>query len=150
MNRYRLLITCIIVIAVIAIAVTVSRPITGTWVCAAPLTEHAMLGDEVTTITIRPDGTADFRSYGDYLYKYEIRHGMGQWKEIGPGKYAIAITQGISVSCKITSNCTESALAPFSISIDHDLIRDTVAYDPAAKPEFSGIRPFVRSDVVRE
>jgi hypothetical protein len=108
-----------------------------------------MLSDEVTTITLRSDGTADFRSYQTYLIgRYQIRDGNGRWAPAGFGKYHITITQGVDSSCSQFENCTPSASRLFNFTVDHDLVRDTISYDPAAAPEFTSIRPFVRSIVL--
>ncbi len=148
----RRLVTAVCIMAIL-ISLTVffifSRPITGTWVCTDRLTEHSLLTDEVTVITIRQDGTTDFRSYQTYLIgRYHIRDGSGTWEPAGFGKYRITITHGIDSSCSHFENCTLAAAVPFDVIVDHNLIRDTIAYDPRAAPEFTSIRPFVRSIVL--
>jgi hypothetical protein len=148
MDRRLIAAASIIAILIIIASFFLTRPITGTWVCADRLTEHSLLSDEVTTITLRPDGTADFRSYQTYLIgRYRIRDGSGRWEPAGFGKYRVMITQGIESSCSQFENCTHISFVPFDFTVDHNLIRDTIAYDPAAAPEFTGIRPFVRSIV---
>lgn len=136
---------CIITLILVAGLFCISRPVTGSWVCTDRLTESAMLTDEVTTLKIRADGTALFRSYGDYLGRYEIRQGYGRWEPCGPGKFRITIDSGIDVSCHLAGNCTYGELAPSSFVVDHDFFRDTVTYDPAQAPAVSSIRPFIRS-----
>jgi hypothetical protein len=147
MDRRFLVTACIVAILILISLVLLTRPITGTWVCTDRLTEHEMLVDEVTTINLRPDGTVYLRSYGDYLGRYEINGGSGRWEPAGTEKYRVAIMEGIEISCYLMGNCTYSKRVPFTFSINHDLIQDTISYDPAAAPEFSSIRPFVRSIV---
>jgi len=149
MDRRLIAATCIIAILIFIAAFFLTRPITGTWVCTDRLTEHSILSDEITTITFRPDGTADFRRYATYLIgRYQIQDGSGRWEPAGFGKYRVTITQGIDSSCSQFENCTLAAPVPFGFTVDHDLVRDTIAYDPAAAPEFTDIRPFVRSIVL--
>ena len=62
MDRRTIAAACIIVILICTAAFFLTRPITGTWVCTERLTQSAMLTDEITTITMQPDGTALFRS----------------------------------------------------------------------------------------
>jgi hypothetical protein len=104
-----------------------------------------MLTDEVTTLEIQGDGTVRFRSYGDYLGRYEIRQGSGRWEPRGWEKYHVAIDSGIAISCHVAGNCTYREFVPSSFTIDHDIFRNTVTYDPAEAPEFSSTLPFVRS-----
>jgi len=142
----RIIAAAVIVVILICIAAFIlSRPITGTWVCTQPLTQSAMLMDEVTVITLRPDGTAGFRSYGDYLGRFEIRDGSGRWEPMGSDEYNIIITQGYSSSCTYYSNCSSATIASFSFPVEYDRIRDTVIYTEAGAPQFSGRWPFVRS-----
>lgn len=149
MDRRTIAALCIIAILISGAAFFLSRPITGTWVCTDRLTEHSLLTDEVTTLTLWPDGKADFRSYATYLAgRYQARDGTGRWEPAGFGKYRVTLTQGIHASCSRFENCTLTALAQPGFTIDHDLIRDTIAYDPQDAPEFTGIRPFVRSIVL--
>jgi len=149
MDRRLIAAISITVILILFAAFLLTRPITGTWVCTDRLTEHSMLSDEVTTITLRPDGTADFRSYATYLIgRYQIRDGSGRWEPAGFGKYRVTITQGIESSCSQFENCTLTFFVPFGFTVDHNLVWDTIAYDPTAAPEFTGIRPFVRSIVL--
>ena len=137
---------CIIVLLIILPGLLLTRPISATWVCTDRLTEHSMLSDEVTALTLRPDGSADFRSYATFLIgRYQIRDGSGHWEPAGFGNYRVTITQGIDSSCSHYQNCTLAALAPFGFTVDHDILRDTIAYHPNAAPEFTMIRPFVRS-----
>ncbi len=150
MDRRLVTVTCIIAILIVIAAFSLfTRPITGTWVCTDRLTEHSLLTNEVTIITLRPDGTADFRSYQTYLIgRYQVRDTNGRWEPAGFGKYRVAITQGIDSSCPYFGNCTLTSSVPFGFTVDHDLVRDTIAYDHAAAPEFTAIRPFVRSIVL--
>ena len=136
------------VILIIIAVFFLSRPITGTWVCTDRLTEHSLLTDEVTIITLRSEGKADFRSYATYLIgRYQIRDGSGRWEPGGFGNFRVTITQGIDSSCSNFKNCTLTASGPFDFTVNHELVRDTIAYDPRAAPEFTSIRPFVRSIV---
>ncbi len=64
----RRLVTAACIIAIL-ISVTVffifSRPITGTWVCTDRLTEHSLLTDEVTVITLRSGWDSRFPELPD-------------------------------------------------------------------------------------
>jgi hypothetical protein len=150
MDRRPVTAVCIIAILIsLTVFFIFSRTITGTWVCTDRLTEHSLLTDEVTVITLRQDGTADFRNYQTYLIgRYHIRDGSGTWEPAGFGKYHITITQGTDSSCSHFENSTLAAAVPFDFIVDHNLVRDTIAYDPQAAPEFTSIRPFVRSIVL--
>jgi len=121
------------------------HPITGTWVCTEPLTQSAMLTNEITTITIRPDGTAEFRNYAGYLGRYVVRHGSGRWEPAGFEKYTITLTQGYGSTCTHFSNCTGDSLQPFDVTVQHDRLRDTIIYTETGAPQFFGQWPFVRS-----
>ena len=118
-----------------------TRPITGTWVCTDRLTEHSLLTDKVTIISFRSGGTADFRSYQTYLLgRYQVWDGSGYWEPGGFGKYRVTMTQGIDSSCSHFENCTFTVSRPFGFIVVHDLVRDTIAYDPAAAPEFTTLQ----------
>ncbi len=146
MDRRTLAAACIIALLILVPGLFLMRPVIGTWVCTDRLTEHSMLSNEITTLTLRPDGSADYRSYATFLIgRYQIRDGSGRWEQAGFWNYRITITQGIDSSCSHYQNCTMTALAPFGFSVDHDILRDTIAYHPGAAPEFTMIRPFVRS-----
>lgn len=148
MDRRTIAAACIILILICTAGFFLSRPITGTWVCTERLTESAMLSDEIMTITIRPDGTAEFRSYADYLGRYVVRRGYGRWEPAGFERFTITFTQGYGSSCTHFSNCTFDTPVPFAITVEHDLFRDTIIYTETGAPEFSARWPFVRSIVL--
>lgn len=104
-----------------------------------------MLTNEVTTITLQPDGTVRFRSYGDYLGRYVIRDGTGRGEPAGQDTCLIAITGGYDSSCTLLSNCTFTPPIPFTFTVSHDRVRDTILYTETGAPQFSGRWPFVRS-----
>jgi len=145
MDRRTIAVACIFGILICTAAFFLTRPITGTWVCTERLTQSAMLTGEVTTITMQPDGTAEFRSYADYLGRYSVRHGSGRWDPAGFERYKIIFTQGYGSSCTHFSDCTFDTPTPFEVTVEHDLIRDTVIYTETGAPQFSGRWPFVRS-----
>jgi len=145
MDRRTIVVVCGIAILICTAAFFLTRPITGTWVCTERLTESAMLTDEITTITIRPDGTTEFRNYADYLGRYVVYHGSGRWEQAGYGQYTIAITQGYGSTCTHFSNCTIDFLQPFDVTVQHDRFRDTIIYTETGAPQSSGRWPFVRS-----
>lgn len=146
MNQRTIAVACIIAVLTCTAVFFLTRPITGTWVCTEPLTQSEILTDEITTITVHPDGTASFRSYGTYLIgRYTIRDGTGRWEPSGFDRYNITITQGYTSSCTQFGNCTIDNLAPFLFTVGHDRIRDTIIYTNSGVPQFSGRWPFVRS-----
>jgi len=93
----RRLVTAVCIMAIL-ISLTVffifSRPITGTWVCTDRLTEHSLLTDEVTVITIRQDGDNRFPELPDIPdrpvpYKGRKRYmGAGRVRKIPYHDYA--------------------------------------------------------------
>lgn len=145
MDRRIVAVACIIAILICTTVFFLTRPITGTWVCTKPITEHEMLTDEVTIITIQQDGTADFRSYATYFTgRYTLRDGTGRWEPAGLEQYRITITQGYGSSCTQFENCTIDN-PPFIFTVGHDRIRDMISYTQSGVPLFSGRWPFVRS-----
>jgi hypothetical protein len=145
MDRRTIAAAAKIVLLICAATFFLTCPITGTWVCMERLTESAMLTDEITTITIRPDGTAEFRNYADYLGRYSVRHRSGCGETAGFDRYTITFTQGYGSTCTQFSNCAVDILQPFNIKVEHNRIRDTIMYTETGAPQFSERWPFVRS-----
>lgn len=126
-NVALMILLCLILSAGIGYGIH-SRPVTGIWVSIDPITEKAMLVDEVTRFELHPDKTMYVTIQADYLGRYEWNEGQGIWNTSGD-RIFLSTGKLNRFSCVWGEPCTWSREEPREYRLVHNILSDILMID---------------------